>query len=138
MKAEMHRQILRGRRPVRTDRRLCTDEKHIRAQSAILVKTPGGSLGLSITVFSVRMGFSSVRKTRLARGARNGRSVTLFDETGCFELQRQNWRGRRPVRADRRLRTDEKRVRAQSAILFKSNFKPDPDGKCGRYGAAHG
>jgi len=31
---------LRGRRPVRADRRLCTDEKHIRAQSAILYKKP--------------------------------------------------------------------------------------------------
>jgi hypothetical protein len=76
-------------------------------------------LSLPITVFSVRMRFSSVQKARLARGARNGRSATLADETGYFELQRQNLRGRRPVRADRRLRTDEKRVRTQSAILTK-------------------
>jgi len=80
MNPERHRQILRGRRPVRADRRLRADEKHIRTQSAILIKAPRASLGLSITVFSVRMGFSSVRKTRLARGARNGRSVTLYEE----------------------------------------------------------
>jgi hypothetical protein len=29
-------------------------------------------------------------------------------------------RGRRPVRADRRLRADEKRIRAQSTILYKN------------------
>ena len=46
----------------------------------ILIKTSRTSLGLSITVFSVRMGFSSVRKTRLARGARNGRSVILYEK----------------------------------------------------------
>jgi len=32
-------------------------------------------------------------------------------------LRRKSLRGRRPVRADRRLRTDEKHIRAQSAIL---------------------
>jgi hypothetical protein len=36
---------------------------------------------------------------------------------GYVDLQRQNLRGRRPVRADRQLRTDEKHIRAQSAIL---------------------
>ena len=41
-----------------------------------------------------------------------------------FELQFQGLRGRRPVHADRRLRTDEKHIRAQSAILDKSNPKP--------------
>jgi hypothetical protein len=40
------------------------------------------------------------------------------------ELQRSGLRGRRPVRADHRLRTDEKHVRAQSAILYKSNPTP--------------
>ena len=78
MKAEMHRQNLRGRRPVRADRRLRTDEKRVRAQSAIFIEIPRASLGLSITVFLVRMCFSSVPKTRLARGARNGRSVILY------------------------------------------------------------
>ena len=34
-------------------------------------------------------------------------------------------RGREAVRADRRLRTDEKAIRAQSAILYKSNLKPN-------------
>ena len=33
-------------------------------------------------------------------------------------------RGRRPVRADRRLRADEKHIRTQSAILHKDNPKP--------------
>jgi len=37
---ELRLSILRGRRPVRADRRLCTDEKRIRAQSAILYKEP--------------------------------------------------------------------------------------------------
>ncbi|HEY5292375.1 MAG TPA: hypothetical protein VIJ43_08700, partial [Burkholderiales bacterium] len=55
---------------------MSTDEKHIRAQSAILYKShPKPPLFLSITVFSVRMRFSSVQKTRLARAARNGRSA---------------------------------------------------------------
>src|SRR5450756_2591285 len=62
--------ILRGRKTVRADHRLGTDEKHIRAQSAISYKTPALSMFLSITVFSVRMRFSSVQKTRLARAAR--------------------------------------------------------------------
>ncbi|MEK7361455.1 MAG: hypothetical protein AAB133_05190, partial [Pseudomonadota bacterium] len=76
------------------------DEKHIRTQSAILYNSnPKPKLLLTITVFSVRMCFSSVQKTRLARAARR------------FW---QNLRGRKTVRADRRLRTDEKRIRAQS------------------------
>jgi len=62
--------ILRGRKTVRADRRLRADEKHIRTQSAILDKTPALPLLLSITVFSVRMCFSSAQKTRLARAAR--------------------------------------------------------------------
>jgi hypothetical protein len=33
-------------------------------------------------------------------------------------------RGREAVRADRRLRTDEKRIRAQSTISYKRNPKP--------------
>jgi len=52
---------------------LGTDEKHIRAQSTILYKTPALSLFLTITVFSARMRFSSAQKTRLARAARNTR-----------------------------------------------------------------
>ena len=120
MKAEMHRQNLRGRRPVRADRRLHADERRIRAQSAISSKSRKASLVLSITVFSARTCFTSARKTRLARGARNGRLVVLADETGYFELQRQNLRSRRPGRADRRLCTDERHIRAQSAISNRS------------------
>jgi hypothetical protein len=62
--------MLRGRETVRADRRLRTDKKHIRAQAAILDKTPALSLFLFITVFFARMRFSSVQKTRLARAAR--------------------------------------------------------------------
>jgi hypothetical protein len=72
---ELRRSSLRGRRPVRADRRLRADEKRIRTQSAILYKSnPKPLLLLSITVFLVRMCFLSVPKTRLARAARNGRS----------------------------------------------------------------
>jgi head-tail adaptor len=110
---ELQRLNLRGRRPVRADRRLRTDEKHIRAQSVILDKNNPKSLL-----------FSSVWKTRLARAARNGRVPTSADVGGYLKLRRSNLRGRRPVRADRRLRTDEKHIRAQSAILDKSNPKP--------------
>jgi len=62
--------MLRGREAVRADRRLRTDEKHIRAQSTILYKShPKPPLLLSITAFSVRMCFLSVQKTRLARAS---------------------------------------------------------------------
>jgi len=55
---------------VRADRRLRADEKHIRTQSAILYKSnPKPWLLLSITGFLVRMRFSSVPKTRLARAS---------------------------------------------------------------------
>jgi hypothetical protein len=47
---------------VRADRRLRTDEKAIRAQSAILYKNPTPSLVLTITVFSVRMAFHPYRR----------------------------------------------------------------------------
>jgi len=93
---------------------------------------------LSITVFLVRMRFSSVPKTRLARAARNDRSATLADETGYFELQRQNLRGRRPVRADRRLCADDEPVRTQSTILYKSNPNPNLPADAGKHGATHG
>jgi len=44
---------------------------------------------------------------------------------GCIELRRSILRGRRPVRADRRLGTDEKRIRAQSTISYRSNPQAD-------------
>jgi hypothetical protein len=65
------------------------------------------------------MRFLSVQKTWLARVARNGRAPTMADVAGYVDLQRQNLRGRRPVRADRRLCADEKHIRTQSAILDK-------------------
>jgi hypothetical protein len=53
---------------------LHTDEKHIRMQSVILDKNnPKLLLILSITLYSIRMRFSSVWNTGLARGARNRR-----------------------------------------------------------------
>jgi len=62
--------MLRGRKAVRADRRLRADEKHLRAQSAILYKShPKPPLLLSITVFSERMRFLSVQKTWLARAS---------------------------------------------------------------------
>jgi hypothetical protein len=75
---------------------------------------------LFITVFLVRMRFLSVPKMRLARGARNARTQTSEDVRGYIELLRSNLRGWRRVRADRRLRADEKHIRAQSAILYKN------------------
>jgi hypothetical protein len=55
--------MLRGRKDVRADRRLCTDENHIRAQSTILSKDkPEPSLLLPVTAFSVRMCFYPYRK----------------------------------------------------------------------------
>ena len=54
------------------------------------------------------------------------------------EMQRRILRGRRPVRADRRLRTDGEAVRTQSAILYERNPKSSPNAKCGGHGATHG
>jgi hypothetical protein len=54
--------MLRGRKEVRADRRLRTDEKRIRAQSAILYETPALSLLLSITAFCGRMFFPSTKR----------------------------------------------------------------------------
>jgi hypothetical protein len=47
---------------------------------------PKPLLLLSITLFSERMCFSSVRKTGLARGARNGRTPTSADAGEYIEL----------------------------------------------------
>src|ERR1039457_4547530 len=50
------------------------------------ITPPALCLVLTITVFSVRMRFSSVQKTRLARAARNGRSAhTTLLETPYIE-----------------------------------------------------
>jgi len=68
------------------------------------------------------MRFLSVQKTRLARAARNDRVPTSANVGGYIEQQRSKLRGRRPVRADRRLRTDEKHIRAQSAIFDETLF----------------
>jgi len=63
----LQRAILRGRKTVRADRRLRTDEKTIRAQSTILYKNPTPSLLLTLPEFSVRMLFI---RTENAVGAR--------------------------------------------------------------------
>jgi len=60
---------LRGRETVRADRRLRPDEKHIRAQSAILDKTPAPSLFLSITVSLCGCAFHPHNDTVGARSA---------------------------------------------------------------------
>ena len=77
---------LRGRRPVRADHRLGTDEKHIRAQSAIADKTPALSLLLFKTVFSAR-------KTRLARASAQV-SWRMPPATG----RRRSWNAPAPAR----------------------------------------
>jgi hypothetical protein len=43
------------------------------------------------------------------------------DAGGYIDLQLSSLRGRRPVRADRRLGADKKRIRTQSTILYESN-----------------
>jgi len=61
---------LRGRRPVRADPRLRTDEKHIRAQSRISEKSQlKPQVLLSITAFSVRMLFIRTQNVVGARSA---------------------------------------------------------------------
>jgi hypothetical protein len=44
-----------------------------------------------------------------------------WNRNAVSEVARKNLRGRRPVRADRRLRTGEKAARAQSAIFDKTS-----------------
>ena len=61
--------MLRGQEAVRADRRLGTDEKHIRAQSAISCKARALSPSLPITVFSARMAFIRAGNTVGARSA---------------------------------------------------------------------
>jgi hypothetical protein len=62
--------LLRGRKTVRADRRLRTDDEPIRTQSAILYKNnPKPFLLLTITVFLVRMVFIRTKNTVGARSA---------------------------------------------------------------------
>jgi hypothetical protein len=62
--------MLRGRKAVRADRRLRTDEKHIRAQSTILDKNSAEPFWfLFITVFSARIVFIRAENTVGARSA---------------------------------------------------------------------
>jgi hypothetical protein len=62
---------LRGRKAVRADRRLRTDEKAIRAQATILHKNnPKSALVLNLTGFSVRMFFIRTENPVGARSAR--------------------------------------------------------------------
>jgi hypothetical protein len=61
--------------------------------------------------------FSLLSNTGLAREARNRRTPTTTDTAAQIELTRWNLRKRSAVRADRRLRTYEKHILPQSAIL---------------------
>ena len=89
---------------------------------------PYGSLTelfLTITAFSGRIRFSSVQKTRLARGARNGSAPPSTNAARYPDGQRpKNLRGREAVRADRRWRADDEAIRTPSAILCEDNPKP--------------
>jgi len=48
----------------------------------------------------------------------------LFSETSHIEVQCKGLRGRRPARADHRLRTDDDPVRTQSAIVGETQPEP--------------
>jgi len=50
----------------------------------------------------------------------NGAKQTSAGAGEYIDLRLSILRGRRPVRADRRLHADEKRIRAQSTILYKN------------------
>jgi len=64
--------LLRGRKAVRADHRLRTDEKAIRTQSVILNKNnPKPLLLLAITVFLIRMFFIRIKNTVRARRAQD-------------------------------------------------------------------
>jgi hypothetical protein len=74
---------LRGRRPVRADRRLRTDEKHIRAQSAILDNTqPQADVAfIHNRVFGTHVLFMRTENTVGARSAQFRRSHATVSET---------------------------------------------------------
>jgi len=77
---KLQRSNLRGRRPVRADPRLRTDEKHIRAQSRISDKgKPKLSLLLFITAFSVRMVFIRTENMVDARSAQGMRQNAVIN-----------------------------------------------------------
>jgi hypothetical protein len=61
--------MLRGRKTVRADRRLRTDEKAIRAQSTISNENRMPSFLLTITAFSVRMFLIRTENAVRARSA---------------------------------------------------------------------
>jgi hypothetical protein len=145
--------MLRGREAVRADRRLGTDEKHIRAQSTISDRSkPKPSSLLSITVFSVRMCFSSVQKTRLARAARNDRVPTAANVGGQVEQQRSFSDKNQPQTAvafihNRVFRADALFIRTENTVgarcaqvwcLCATVPKtPNLVGDVGKHGAAH-
>jgi hypothetical protein len=70
------------------------------------------------------MRFSSAQKTRLARASAQWPPVDIGGHRGAPQADVIELARTAAVRADRRLRTDEKHVRAQSAILDKNNPKP--------------
>ncbi|MEK7877002.1 MAG: hypothetical protein AAB325_12520 [Pseudomonadota bacterium] len=68
--------LLRGRKAVRADRRLCTDEKAIRAQSTISYENARPSVPLSVTGVSVRMLFIRTETPVGARSAQGRGRLT--------------------------------------------------------------
>ena len=86
-----------------------------------LGKTPGGVLDVNNNrVYRTDTLFIRTINTVGARERAMAAASPLIDLQQHIELQRPHLRGRRPVRADRRLHADEKHICAQSAILEKN------------------
>ena len=93
---ELRLPLIRGdlnRAPVVAEFRFCGDEKPSVRNRRSCIRTPRCVGMLTVTVFPARMRFSSVRKTRLARAARNGcssttRRYTRADRTAAVRLAR--------------------------------------------------
>jgi len=68
--SERQRPLLRGRRPVRADRRLRANDEAVRTQSAILNKPQTDFAFIRNPAFSIRMRFLSVSKKQGWRAQR--------------------------------------------------------------------
>jgi hypothetical protein len=113
MQAEMHRHFLRGRRPVRADRRLRTDEKRVRTQSAILDKT------------QTQIAFAFIHNP-------------VFD-TDAFFIRIENRVGARSAQwAQVHWASRGGRFERQRSILYSINPLPVPVAEGGTLGAQHG